>query len=190
MPALVTAEDGLLAERARAGDQRAFAGLVRRHQDRVFRFLLRMTGSRDEAMDLTQETFMKAWQALPRWQPQAQFRTWLFQIARNGALDLLRRRAAVEFVPIDEDPGMPAHAPGPEEGLDLRQRFGLLEAALRRLPVEHREVLLLREVEDLSYAEIAAALGIQEGTVKSRIARARVSLIDRYRRMNRENEHG
>ncbi|GMV00376.1 MAG: sigma-70 family RNA polymerase sigma factor [Burkholderiaceae bacterium] len=92
----MTAEDGLLAQRARDGDQRAFAELVRRHQDRVFRFVLRMTGSRDESMDLTQDTFMKAWQALSRWEPQAQFGTWLFQIARNGALDLLRRREILD----------------------------------------------------------------------------------------------
>ena len=186
MSALVTAQDSLLAERARSGDQRAFAELVRRHQDRVFRFVLRMTGSRDEAMDLTQDTFMKAWQALPRWQPQAQFATWLFQIARNGALDVLRRRGVVEFVPIDEDPAVAAHGAAPDEQLDVRQRYGLLDATLRRLPVEHREVLLLREVEGLSYAEIAVALGINEGTVKSRIARARAALLERYRRAGGE----
>lgn len=182
---MLTLEDSRLAERARDGDQRAFAELVRRHQDQVFRFVLRMTDSRDEAMDLTQDTFMKAWLALPRWQPQARLRTWLFQIARNGALDLLRRRGVVEFVPIDEDLEVPANAPAPDEWLDIRQRYGLLDETLRQLPVDHREILLLREVEDLSYAEIATTLGIQEGTVKSRIARARVALLDRYRRVSR-----
>ncbi|HQY29402.1 MAG TPA: sigma-70 family RNA polymerase sigma factor [Burkholderiaceae bacterium] len=187
---MVTAEDRLLVERARDGDQRAFAELVRRHQDRVFRFVLRMTGSRDEAMDLTQDTFMKAWQALPRWQPQAQFRTWLFQIARNGALDLLRRRGRVEFVPLDEGPAVPAHAPAPDERLEIRQRYDLLDAALRSLPAEHREILLLREVEELSYAEIGTALEIHEGTVKSRLARARVALLERCRRTHREEDRG
>lgn len=184
---MVTAEDSRLVERARDGDTRAFADLVRRHQGPVFRFLLRMTGSRDEAMDLAQETFMKAWQALPRWQPRAQFRTWLFQIARNGALDVLRRRGAVEFVPIEDEPVAVAQDPGPDEQLDTRERYRLLEAALQRLPAEHREILLLREIESLSYAEIAVALGIQEGTVKSRIARARVALLARYRRATGEN---
>lgn len=187
---MVTAEDSQLVERAREGDQRAFAQLVRLNQDRVFRFVLRMTGSRDDALDLTQETFMKAWQALPRWQPQAQFRTWLFQIARNGALDLLRRRAVLDFVPIDDEPELPAHAPTAEDRLELRQRYRMLDDALRRLPAEHREILLLREVEEMSYAEIAATLNIEEGTVKSRLARARAALLDRCRRMSRENDHG
>lgn len=187
---LMTAQDSLLAHRARDGDQRAFGELVRRHQDGVFRFVLRMTGSRDEAMDLTQDTFIKAWQALPRWQPQAQFRTWLFQIARNGALDLLRRRETLQFVPIEDDAVFAAPQPTPEEQLDQRQRLGLLDAALRQLPPEHREVLLLREIEQLSYADIAAALQIQEGTVKSRIARARAALLDRYAAATGERNDG
>ncbi len=187
---MVTAEDRLLVERARDGDQRAFAELVRRHQDRVFRFVLRMTDSRDEAMDLTQDTFMKAWQALPRWQPQAQFRTWLFQIARNESLDLLRRRGRVEFVPIDEGLAVAANDLAPDERLEIRQQYDRLDVALRSLPAEHREILLLREVEGLSYAEMAIALETQEGTVKSRLARARVALLDRWRRTNREQDRG
>ncbi|ODS97160.1 MAG: RNA polymerase subunit sigma-24 [Lautropia sp. SCN 69-89] len=182
----MTAEDSLLVQRARDGDQRAFAELVRRHQDRVFRFVLRMTGSRDESMDLTQDTFMKAWQALPGWEPRAQFGTWLIQIARNGALDLLRRRGTLEFVPIEEDAEFVAPQPAPDEQVDLRQRYGLLDTVLRQLPLDHREILLLREVEQLSYTEIAAALGIQEGTVKSRIARARAALLERYGRATGE----
>lgn len=175
--------DTPLAARAGRGDRQAFTALVRRHQDGVFRFLLRMTGSRDEAMDLTQDTFMKAWQALPQWQPQAQFRTWLLQIARNGALDALRRRGVVAFEVLDEDAVIADHGPTPEERLHTRQRFGQLEQALRRLVPEHREVLLLREVEGLSYAQIAATLRIEEGTVKSRIARARSALLAATRRM-------
>lgn len=89
---------------ARAGDRRAFAGLVRRHQDRMFGFLLRMLGTRDEAMDVTQDSFLKAWRALPDWRPEARFTTWLFQIARNAALDLLRHRQRIEFVSVDADP--------------------------------------------------------------------------------------
>lgn len=187
---LMTTQDSLLAHKARDGDQRAFTELVRLHQDGVFRFVLRMTGSRDEAMDLTQDTFIKAWQALPRWQPQAQFRTWLFQIARNGALDLLRRRETLQFIPLEDDAVFAAPQPTPEEQFDQRQRLGLLDAALRRLPPEHREVLLLREVEQMSYTEIAQTLQIQEGTVKSRIARARAALLDRYAVATGEHDDG
>ncbi|HEY0876906.1 MAG TPA: sigma-70 family RNA polymerase sigma factor [Zeimonas sp.] len=173
-------DDAGLAARARDGDSKAFTELVSRHQDRVFRFVFRMTGSREEAMDITQETFMKAWQAMPRWRPEAQFGTWLLQIARNGALDTLRRRNVVGFEPLDDDLPIADPAPTPEERVHARRRIESLDVALRALPVEHREVLLLREVEDLSYAEIAQALGIAEGTVKSRIARARAALLDRF----------
>lgn len=176
-----------LAASAQAGNRQAFTELVRRYQDRVFRFILRMSGTRDEAMDLTQETFMKAYLALPGWRPEARFGTWLFQIARNATLDVLRRRQCVEFVPLDaelcaETAIEPRDAaPLPEEQLSDRQRIGLLERALRELPAEQREILLLRELEDMSYAEIAATLGINEGTVKSRLARARIAALAHYR---------
>jgi RNA polymerase sigma-70 factor (ECF subfamily) len=179
--------DEELAARAQAGDRRAFALLVRRHQERVFRFVLRMLGSRDDAMDLTQDSFLKAWNALPGWRPEARFATWLFQIARNATLDALRRRQCVEFVPLDAG-GAEDHAfdprdaaPLPDERLAGRQRIGLLERALGELPAEQREILLLRELEDMSYAEIATTLGINEGTVKSRLARARAAALARYR---------
>lgn len=176
--------DEALALRARAGDRQAFTQLVRSHQNRMFGFLLRMLGTRDEAMDLTQDAFLKAWNALPGWRPEARFSTWLFQIARNAALDLLRRRQRIEFVPFDTgsaDAEARDPAPPPEEQLAGRQRIGLLERALGALPVDQREILLLRELEDMSYAEIAAALGINEGTVKSRLARARAAALAHYR---------
>jgi RNA polymerase sigma-70 factor (ECF subfamily) len=178
--------DNELAALAQAGDRQAFTLLVRRHQERVFRFVQRMLGDREEAMDLTQETFIRAYRALPAWRPQARFGTWLFQIAHNATLDVLRRRARVEFVPLDA--GTPEQAafdprdtaPLPQDRLADRQRIGLLEHALRALPAEQREILLLRELEDMSYAEIAATLGINEGTVKSRLARARVAALAHY----------
>lgn len=173
----MTIDDAGLAAHARNGDSRAFTELVSRHQDRVFRFVFRMVGSREEAMDITQETFMKAWQAMPRWRPDAQFGTWLLQIARNGALDVLRRGRIVAFEPLDDALPVADPAATPEQRVEARRRIESLDAALRALPVEHREVLLLREVEDLSYAEIAQALDVAEGTVKSRIARARAALL-------------
>ncbi len=181
------AEAGLVA-RAQAGDTRAFAALVRQHQERVFRFILRLSGRREDAMDLTQETFMKAYQALPAWQPQAQFRTWLLRIAHNTTLDLLRRQQRVTFVPYaelaadEQDPALPDPAPQPDELLAGRQGIALLERALNELPIEHREILLLRELEDLSYTEIASTLDIAEGTVKSRLARARSAVLASYQR--------
>ena len=167
--------------RARAGDTAAFAALVRRHQDRVFGFILRMLDARDEAMELTQDVFVKAWQALPGWRPEARFSTWLLQIARNAALDQLRRRRVVQFAPLDDGMDVADTAPGPEARYASRQRQALLENALQQIAAEHREILLLREVEDLSYGELAAVLGIAEGTVKSRLARARAALLQHFR---------
>ena len=167
--------------RARAGDTAAFAALVRRHQDRVFGFILRMLDARDEAMELTQDVFVKAWQALPGWRPEARFSTWLLQIARNAALDQLRRRRVVQFARLDDGMDVADTAPGPEARYASRQRQALLDHALQQIAAEHREILLLREIEDLSYGELAAVLGIAEGTVTSRLARARAALLEHFR---------
>jgi RNA polymerase sigma-70 factor (ECF subfamily) len=166
------------------GDRNAFSTLVRRYQDRVYRFILRMVGSHDEALELTQDAFVKAWQALPGWQPEAQFQTWLFRIASNTATDSLRRRKVVEFVALEEDYEIAGGSADPEAQLQAKQQMRALDAALKRLPHEQREIVLLRELEDMSYSEISAALGISEGTVKSRLARAREALVNFYRRKN------
>ncbi len=160
------------------GDHAVFAELVRRHQNRVFRFLLHMMGCREDALELTQDTLLKAFRALPGWRPDATFATWLFRIASNAAMDRLRRKKVVSYVPIEEHLDFPDPAASPEEKLQSAQRFRLLEAALKRLKEEYRQVLLLREVEEMSYAEIGDVLGLREGTVKSRIARARLSLLE------------
>ncbi|KAA3653316.1 MAG: sigma-70 family RNA polymerase sigma factor [Proteobacteria bacterium] len=167
--------------RARAGDTGAFATLVRRYQDRVFGFVLRMTGAREEAMELTQDIFLKAWTALPDWRPDARLSTWLLQIARNATLDVLRRRERVGFSALDALPDVADPAPGPDAHYAGRQRQALLLEALGQIAPAHREILLLREIEDLSYADIGTALGLTEGTVKSRLARARLALLARYR---------
>lgn len=167
------------------GDQKAFAELVRRYQGRVFRFILRMTNSRDEALELTQETFLKVFQNIAEWQPTALFRTWLFRIATNSALDTLRRRKVVEYVPIEEDMDFADHRVNIEAQLQTIEEYRILDWALTQLGHEHREVLLLREIEDMSYADIADTLGIAEGTVKSRIARARAALLEICQEKNR-----
>jgi RNA polymerase sigma-70 factor (ECF subfamily) len=162
---------------AQQGDRAAFSTLVSRYQDRIYRFVLRLTRSQDDALDLTQETFLHAYQGLAAWRPDAAFSTWLFRIARNLAFDGLRRSQRVEFVALEEDFDMADDAPTPDMRLETVQRYRQLEAALARLPVEHREILLLREIEAMSYEEIAAVLELNPGTVKSRIARARAALL-------------
>ena len=169
---------------SQAGDRSAFGRLVRRYQDRVYRFIVRMVNSHDEALELTQDAFINAWQALPQWRPEAEFRTWLFRIASNAATDCLRRRNAVGFVALTEDYDAPGEGPGPEAQLQTKQSLAALESALGRLPPDQREIVLLREIEEMSYGEISAALGINEGTVKSRLARAREALISDRKRKN------
>ena len=170
------------AQRASDGDGAAFAELVRRYQDRIYRFLLRLTRSPDDALDLTQETFLRAYQGIERWRPEALFRTWLFRIARNQAFDRLRRDRRVEFIELEQDADIASGAPGPDALLEARQSFHLLEQALVRLPAQHREILLLREIEEMSYDDIAMVLDLNIGTVKSRIARARSALLDNMQR--------
>jgi RNA polymerase sigma-70 factor (ECF subfamily) len=174
--------DGDWARLAQRGDAKAYEVLVRRHQDRVYRHLLHMTGSREDALELAQDVFIKGWQALPAWRPEAQFHTWLLRIASNAALDVLRRRTVVRFEALADDYDAPAEGPGPQAQLEAKQRLGALDAALAGMTAEHREVLLLREVEGLSYSELAQVLAIDEGTVKSRLARARAALAARYER--------
>lgn len=167
---------------AQRGDGKAFSELVARYQDRIYRFLLRLTRSPEDAAELTQDTFLRAYQGLARWRPDAQFKTWLFRIARNIAFDRLRRDKVVEFVELEEDADLPDTAGGPDAIVETAQRYRVLEAALACLAAEHREVLLLREIEDMSYEHIAAVLDLNVGTVKSRIARARAALLDKVRR--------
>lgn len=179
MPSFSHLDENECITRAQRGDVAAFSELVKRYQERIYRFLVRLTRSQDDALDLTQETFLRAYQGLPGWRPDARFTTWLFRIARNLAFDLLRRHKRVEFVALEEDADIADPAPGPDAALETTQRLHMLEAALLRLPVEHREILLLREIEEMSYEEIAAVLDLNPGTVKSRIARARGTLLDK-----------
>jgi len=179
MPASSPPDETDCIARAQRGEAAAFSELVTRYQDRIYRFLVRMTRSQEDARELTQETFLSAYQAIARWRPEARLSTWLFRIARNQALDRLRRARHVEFVALDEvlHEQLPADTPTPEAVLQARQRVAALEAALARLSVEHREILLLRDIEDMPYEDIAEVLGISLGTVKSRIARARTGLL-------------
>lgn len=171
-------QDHECVARFQDGEQGAFAELVRRYQNRIFRFLLRMTGCREEALELTQDTMLKAFRALAGWRPDATFSTWLFRIASNAATDGFRRKKVVEYVPIEAHMDFPDPAVGPEDALQSAQRYRILEAALQRLREDYRQILLLREVEGMSYAEIGDVLGLREGTVKSRIARARQALLE------------
>jgi RNA polymerase sigma factor (sigma-70 family) len=175
-----------LVARVQKGDREAFSTLVGRYQDRIYRFILGMSGSHEEALDLTQETFLKAYQGMASWQADALFKTWLYRIASNTTMDVLRRRKIVSYVGIEEWESVASQDAGPERQAQDRQSIDALEQALARIPLLYREALLMRELEGMSYNEIALALDITTGTVKSRIARARAGLLE----MMMKNGHG
>jgi len=176
--------DRELAERARGGDQSAFEQLVLDNQNRVYSLALRLCGDREEAADLSQEAFVKAWQGLSSFQGESSFATWVYRLTTNVCIDHLRKKKRREGVEpaVSLDDGEAAWAGpadwelDPQRVLEKSERGQALERGLARLPEWQRRVLTLRELSGLSYQEIGEALELDLGTVKSRIARARLNL--------------
>lgn len=177
-------DDTHLVELAKTGDQYAFAALVERYQRRVYTLALRMTNSAEDAADLSQEAFLNVWRGLSSFQGGSSFSTWVYRLTSNVCIDFLRRekrRRAASALSLDDETAnladtVPDRGPSPQESLERREAKQALERGLAQLSEEHRQVLALRELGGLSYVEIAAVLGLEEGTVKSRIARARLAL--------------
>jgi RNA polymerase sigma-70 factor (ECF subfamily) len=177
---LKEARDAELVARSKAGDSEAFGELVRRYQKPVFRIVLRMVKSPDDADDLTQDTFVRAHRGLKTFKEEFDFHPWLYRIAVNQAINFLnkrKRQAAVDLEDIPE--GDVKSGPEPESPIQAASRNEMLkklDAALERLPEEQRTVFLLRVQEGLSYEEIAETMETPKGTVMSRLARARMAL--------------
>lgn len=174
-----------LVSRAKQGDQTAFAQLVEANQNKIYSLTLRMSGHPEDAADLAQEAFLRAWRTLPSFQGDSSFSTWLYRLASNICIDFLRqekrKRAAVNVTSLDEDDSsaaadIPDHRFSPQNELERKELQQAVGQALLKLSDEHRQVLILRELDGLSYTEIARRLDLEEGTVKSRIARARLAL--------------
>jgi RNA polymerase sigma-70 factor (ECF subfamily) len=164
-------ETGLI-EQAQHGDRNAFGELVRRHYQGVVLVVTRMCGDTGLAEDATQEAFMRAWVNLPSFQPRGSLRNWLYRIAINAALDVLRHKPE-ETIEDEQAQRMPDQAPGPETALIEKERAALIEQAVKSLPDAARAVLVLREFGGLSYREISGALDVPIGTVMSRLNYAR-----------------
>ena len=173
--------DETLIRQAAAGDQNAFAALLAAYQKPVYNLALRMTGSPDDALDLSQEAFLRAWRGLSGYRFDASFSTWLYRLTGNVCLDFLRRRKKEKTIPLyytdeeneEQELPLPHPAPATEDQALLRLEQSQVAEAMAKLEPEYRQALILRVIDGLSYAEIAAATDVPEGTVKSRIARAR-----------------
>ena len=182
-----TAAIDLLIERCLRGDQQAWEQIVRLHWRKVFNVAYKFVGKHDEAEDLTQDIFLKIFKSLDTFDRRANFQTWLISVSRNLCIDHYRSvRKERETIDRDVDPGdlTPiSHEISPYAALEQRDRVSLLREALAELPDTLRTAVLLRDIRELSYQEIADALHLPEGTVKSRINRGRTELARQIKRL-------
>lgn len=165
--------------RAQQGDSQAFGELVEKHRPGVLNVVYRMCGDPQLAEEAAQEAFLRAWQNLRRYNPQFAFRNWVYRIALNIAIDMLRRRTETVVI---EDEIPTATADGPEATLERHEQTEQVRQAVLDLPPTSRAALILREYEGLTYQEIADALDIPIGTVMSRLNYARGQLRESLRR--------
>jgi RNA polymerase sigma-70 factor (ECF subfamily) len=169
-----------LVQSVREGNNAAFDDLVAKYRERVYHLICQYVEDPEEALDLTQETFIHAFEALSRWQPRAQFQTWLYRIAINLCLDYQRRcarRQRIGLQEIDlEGCCLPAPGDDPVSILELREFTAAFRRAVQKLPRKQQVIFTLRYDRDLSMSEIAAQLDCPEGTVKGLLFRARARL--------------
>jgi RNA polymerase sigma-70 factor (ECF subfamily) len=184
--------DENLVLKAKRGDADAFNLLVERHYKRIYSLAFQMLGNAEDAADATQETFVKAFEQLRHFRGDASFSTWLHRIAINTCKDMMRRNRPVQFsqlTPEDEhaefDPATLSE-PNPDEILAEREQAELVWLALGKLPDEARQILVLCDMQGFSYAEVAAILNLPEGTVKSRLHRARNAFKEAWKSLMRE----
>lgn len=177
-----------LISRAAKGDEDAFSTLMERYEKLVFNLAYQYTQNREDAADVSQEVFLKLWRTLPSFRGESSFTTWLFRITQNSALDLLRKRAGSATVSLtvegddgeedgrERDLADPTVGHDPAAAAEQKERASAIRAAIASLRADHREILVLREMRGFSYTEIAEMLGLELGTVKSRINRARIQV--------------
>jgi RNA polymerase sigma-70 factor (ECF subfamily) len=180
----MSSDEAMIAA-VRAGDATAYRGLVERYQGRVYGLVYGMVRNPEDARDLTQDAFVKAYRNLHTFREDARFYTWIYRIAMNLAIDFVRRRGKGPVAGFEEDVAVrdatgaaseAHHGDNPRRALERKRLYAAILAALDRLPEDQKQVILLRELEGLSYKEIAAILDIAEGTVMSRLFYARKKL--------------
>jgi RNA polymerase sigma-70 factor (ECF subfamily) len=181
--------EGDLVEKAKLGDRNAFGELVCLHYPGVVRVVYRLCGDAGLAEDMAQEAFLKAWINLTTFRAQSSLRNWLYRIAINATLDVLRRKPE-EALEDEEAQLLPDQADGPEAAVIGKERAVLFQQAVQSLPYAARSVLVLREYGGLSYQEISSVLDVPVGTVMSRLNYARNRLRDLLKEiLQMENEY-
>ena len=179
-------DDAQLVQATLGGDRQAFGFLVHRYQDRLFNTLVRLTGSRHDASDLVQDAFIQAMVKLDTFRGDARFYTWLYRIAMNLSFSQRRKRRPVASVDVakqrvGEEPV--DQGQGPEQDLLQVERAQLVQQALLRVGDQHRQILVLREMENCSYDQIGEILSLPVGTVRSRLFRARLQLKEQLQNL-------
>ena len=175
-------DDAELVASARAGDPEAFATLVGRYEKRIARLVRGMVPESDTE-DVTQEAFLKAYRKLGNFDGRSSFYTWLFRIASNTAMDWRKKERHRRHAPLPEGPqgedAVESREPGPEHAGQRRELAARIDEAIQSLPDKYHEILVLREIDGLSYEEISKELGMSKGTVESRLFRARERLREK-----------
>ncbi len=165
-----------LVQCARRGDAEAFEVLVHRYQNHVYRLALRMCGNAHDAEEVAQEALVAAWRGLPSFRGESKFSSWLYQLTTHAAVDFLRReKRHRNTTPVEEQTELPAEGT-PQQAAETTEVREQLRRALLCLTEEHRQIFLLRQMEQLSYEEIGQLLRLESGTVKSRLHRAKKQL--------------
>jgi len=180
-------EDEMLVTRAREGDRSSLNALIRKHETRAYHYAFRLTRNAEEAADVVAEGFLRVYNALPNFKGQSAFTTWLYRILTNCYLDIRKRERARPSVSLEQsiqtDDGeverqVEDSSPTPDLNLERSERERSVEVAVSQLPEYQRAMIVMYHAENLSYEEIAAALDLPIGTVKSRLNRARLNLRD------------
>jgi len=179
-----------LIARFQNGDEYAFEEIIHRYKDRLVNFVYRYLGQMDEAEDIVQDTFLKVYKNKNAYENIARFSTWIYTIAGNLAKTELRKRkrrrifSISKLGPDEKEFELPASDKTPEEDAESHFTEKIIQAAIQELPEKFRTVVILRDIQELSYDEISMILGVPLGTVKSRVNRARLKLRDLLREMN------
>ena len=163
-----------LIKKIKKGDKATFEALVGEYQVKVFSLCMGLVSNREDALDLTQEVFIKIYRNAKQFKGESKLSTWIYRIVQNTCMDFLRRER--RYTPVSLPDILPDSSPSPYELAAAAEDRERVRKALLSLPTDYKSALLLREYEGLSYSEIADILGISEGTVKSRISRARTAL--------------